>query len=251
MLFEQMPGGFGAGFGDGEGGFGGGLVGREGVEEAGGPGDGRRTVETEDAGVAGSKEFGFTGAELGAKAEQEGGGVGADLLDGTGGVDLDGKLLVGEERSEVGEDVAARKGAAVNEGERAKAAEGAGGVGGATPYGLKLDVAHAGKEQGFVLVVEGGEGLGKGIFRPALRVGFGAVGFEEAREGGGQVIGQRLVLVQGGELGGFGDNKVVSVRDSLADGGEGGGRVGVAEGLERGEFGIETAAGGHGTRIQS
>ena len=102
-----MPGGFGAGLGDGEDGFGGGFVGGKGVEKADGPGDSGGAVEAEDAGVASAEEFGFAGAELGAKTEQKG-GIGADLLDGAGGVDLDGKLLVGEERGEMGEDVAAK-----------------------------------------------------------------------------------------------------------------------------------------------
>ena len=106
MLFEQEPRGFSAGLGDREGGLSGGVVGCQGMEEAGGPRDGGGAVQAQDARIASAKEFGFAGPELGAEAEQESGGVGADLLDGASGVDLDGELFVGEEWGEVGEDVA-------------------------------------------------------------------------------------------------------------------------------------------------
>jgi hypothetical protein len=140
----------------------------------------------EDAAVAGSEEFGFVAGEFGAEAEQKHGCVGADLLDRAGGVDADGKLLVGEELGENGEEADAVEAAALDEGQGAGSAEGAGGVGGTSPNGLELDVPHALKEEFVLLVLEGGEGLGGVVFGPALRVRFDWI-VEEAGEGGDEI----------------------------------------------------------------
>ena len=77
------------------------------MQELGGPGEGGWAFEMQDAGIAGAEELWGAGCELGAKLEQEVGGIGADLLDGAGGVDLDGQVYVGEERCEEMEDLVA------------------------------------------------------------------------------------------------------------------------------------------------
>ena len=78
-------------------------------------------------------------------------------------------------------------------------------------------MAHAAKGELCVLVVEGGESLGKGFLGPALRVGFGAVSLEEAWEGSGEIVCERLVFVQCGQLGSFGYNEVVAVSEGFAE----------------------------------
>jgi hypothetical protein len=76
------------------GGFGGGIV--LGWEELCDPGDGSRTFDCEDAGVAGPEEFRGVGGKLGPKAKEERRGVGAYLLDGADNVDPDRQFFVSE-----------------------------------------------------------------------------------------------------------------------------------------------------------
>jgi hypothetical protein len=171
---EVGDGGGGAVLGENEGGLGGEVVGVR--EEGGGPGEGGFAVEAEDAADAGAEELRFIGTELGAEAEEEGSRVGADLLDGAGGVDADGEVFIGEERCEMAEEDGRREIAALDEGECAGAAERAGGVGAAAPSGFELMVVEAGEEDVEGLVLEGGEGAGELVFGPALGVGLDGVG---------------------------------------------------------------------------
>jgi hypothetical protein len=63
-------------------------------------------------------------------------------------------------------------------------------------------VAHTSEEEFRLLILERGEGLGEGVFGPALRIGFRGI-FEEARKGGGQIwreSGQPVVERQCGGL---------------------------------------------------
>ena len=66
---EEFEGSFGAGFGDGKGGFGAEVVWSEWAEEPGGPRDGVWALNRKDAGVAGAEELGLAAAEFGAKPE--------------------------------------------------------------------------------------------------------------------------------------------------------------------------------------
>jgi hypothetical protein len=198
----------GAGFCDGDGGFGRCVVFWR--EELCGPG----------AGVAGSEEFGFVASQFGAETEEEHGCVGAYLLDGTGGVDADREFFVGEEGREMGEELRAVEAATLNESESAGSTQRAGGVGGASPDGFELDVAHAEKEEFVLLVFEGGEGLGDGVFSPALRVSFDWVA-AEAVEGCGEIRDQGGEVEVGGQLCGFGDEKVVAMLQSFMKSGLG------------------------------
>ena len=108
------------------------------------------------------------------------------MFDGSGGVDADGELFVGEELGEEGEEAGAVEVAALDEGEGAGAAEVARRVGGASPDGFELNVTHALEKELVLLVFERGEGFGDGVLGPALWVGFDGV-VEEAGEGGGEV----------------------------------------------------------------
>ena len=85
------------------------------------------------------------------------------MFDGSGGVDADGELFVGEEFGEEGEEAGAIEVAALDEGECAGAAEVARRVGGASPDGFELNVAHAPEEELVLLVFERGEGFGDGV----------------------------------------------------------------------------------------
>jgi hypothetical protein len=161
------------------------------AQEGGDPGQRGVAVEAEDAADAGGEQVGVFavaagGAELGAEAKEEGGGVGTDLLDGAGGVDADGEVGVVEEGCEVAEEDGRGEVAALDQGECAGAAEGSGGVGGASPGGFELEVFQAGEEEGGVLILESGKGTGELVLGPALGVGFdGVSGRHEALEGFG------------------------------------------------------------------
>lgn len=182
---------WGAGFRDGDGGFGGCVVFV--LEELRGPGDSAGAFEMEDAGVTGSEELRFVAGEFGAEAEEEHCRVGADLFDGAGGVDADREHLVGEELGEKGEEMGAVEAAALYQRQGAGAAQRTGGVGASAPDGLELDVAHAGEEDFVLLIFEGGEGFGDGGFCPALGVSFDRVvaeaveGCDKIRDQGGEV----------------------------------------------------------------
>ncbi len=243
---EGAGGGFGAEVGDGEGGFGTGFIGGFGIEETGGPGEGCRAFEVEDARVTGAEELGGSGGELGAELEEEGGGIGADLFDGAGGVDLDGEVDVGEERGEEVEDLVRRHASAGDEGEGGLAAKRAGGVGLAAPGGFELVVLDAGEEGFGFLVVKGGEGFDEGVFRPALGVGGGRI-LHKAGKGLDEIGGELAVVVLAGDAGGFGDEEIGFVGEGLAQGGEGFRWGFVAEGFQTGEVGVEGF--GHGVGL--
>jgi hypothetical protein len=186
-ILQSGEGFGGAGFGDGDGCFGGCVVFQ--TKEFCCPGDGGGAFEVEDSGVAGSEEFWFTTGEFGAETEEENCGVGADLLDGSRCVDLDGEFFVGEELGEESEEADAVQASALDEGQGAGAAKRTCGVGRASPDWFELDVAHALEEDVLILIFEGGESFGRVVLSPALRVGLGRV-IEEAGEGGGEVRGE-------------------------------------------------------------
>src|SRR5205807_5548691 len=71
--------------------------------------------------------------------------------------------------------------AALNEREGASHTQRAGGVGAASPDGLKLDVSHAAKKDFRILHLERSQSPADGVLGPALRVGFLRV-FKEAVE---------------------------------------------------------------------
>ena len=228
-----------------------------GGEEGGGPGEGAGAVEAEDAADAGAEEFWFVcefrvEGEVGAEAKEEGGVVGADLLQCPGAVDADGEVFVAEERGEVTEDVDGGEIAALHEGEGAGAAEGAGGVVGFAEAGFQLVMAEAGEEERGGLVLEGGEGAGEFEFGPALGVGFDGVGserWEEAGEGPGEIFGEAGELVECGDFGGAADDEVVAMGEEAAEVGLGFGGGEGREGVDGGEVGVEGA--GRGCGFQS
>ena len=131
---QQLEGFGRVGLGDGHGGFGGSIV--LGCKKLRGPGEGGGTFQCEHAGIAGPEEFRLVGGELGAKAEEQRGGVAADLYDRADSVDPDGEFLVGKERDEMGENAMAAELAALDKCESACASERSCGIGRAAPNGF-------------------------------------------------------------------------------------------------------------------
>ena len=209
---------WGSGLGDGDGGLGCCVV--FGWQEPGCPRDSAGAFEAEDTAIAGSEEFGFATGEFGAETQEEHGSVGADLFDGASCVDLDGEFLVGEQFGEDGEETNAVEIPALDEGEGTCTAEGAGGVGGASPDGFKLDVPHALQEELFLLIFEGSESFGGVVFGPALGVGFDGV-LQESAEGGGELRDQSSELEVGGNPSGSGYEEVIAMLQGLAESGLG------------------------------
>ena len=141
----------------------------------------------------------------------------------------------------MGEDGYVREGAALDEGEGGLGAEGAGGVGGATPDWLELNVAQSGEEGFGFLVLEEGKRLDNFELGPALRVGLDGV-LEETLEGLGEFAGESQVLMSGNQPGGFGHEEVVAVGEEFAKRAFGLRGRKVAKGIEGGEILVE---GGH------
>jgi hypothetical protein len=210
--------GFGcAGFGDSDGGFGGCIVLRR--QELCGPGDGARTFEPQDAGVASSEEFWVLAREFGAEAEEKHRGVGAHLFDGAGGVELDGEFLISEEWSEMGKEVRAVESAALNEGESAGSAKRSGSVGAAAPDGFELSVPSSQEKEFMLLIFEGRESLGESVFGPALWIGLVRVFVREEAMECSCEVGDECGQVQvRGELCGFGDEEVITLLEGFAKG---------------------------------
>ena len=73
--------------------------------------------------------------------------------------------------------------------------------------------------------------LGDGVLGPALRVGLGCGGAEEAGERFGEWVDERGVLVLDGEPGGLGYEEIVLAGEGFAERLEGGGWWGFAEGF--------------------
>src|ERR1039458_4486480 len=215
-----------------EGGFLGDLIG--GGEELADEGEGGATLQGEEGfqHLSGDGGFGVSGAGL--EAEQEGTIVALHFGPGAGGIGAHGGGWFGEGVDHVAQHLFARQVRAGGEGQQADAAQGAGGILLAAPYGLHLNVDGAAQEGGRLAMAEILERPGDGVLAPALRIAFDGV-FEETVEGAQQVWEDFGGGQAGGDVGGFGGDQVDAVGERLAQGGGGvggGSPAQTAEGFE-------------------